>query len=154
MKIKSIVIVIIFLILIVILAIVELNLYKNNKSNESAAILLYKEIIDKIFALNKDIISKTENVYINVDELIDPLNGNLLSNNSKIVINNYCKDYCKINNSKDTNYSINIHQFSKFSNKVSFNIMVKYGSSSQMISYTAEYINNSWKLQDISRIVQ
>lgn len=146
--------------LIVMLIIIFALFIKKNIGNETAAVKLYEDLIDNIVSQYSNDSSEYLSIYI--DDALDPLNKELLSEESKKEILSYSKKYnYNIYNMEkedlillnDNNYEnlnglcINF-KFSSFSYKKAIINVYYYvdNQSSGIQTYMLEYNKNKWKI--------
>lgn len=167
---RKIFLIIIVLIILLFTSLILYNNYKNSVSNETAAVDLYKKLIDIAISSDGGISNECEYISVLVNDFVDPLNGTVISQNAKQEILDYCKKYNKVIydktyqeliDSDDTNiedkkgYLIKIIMTFKNNNKATLNVMKYYDNfSSSMSQYIIEYINESWKYTDTGSKVQ
>ncbi len=155
---KNILIAIIFF--IIILVIIFVLFIKKNIGNETSATKLYEDLIDIIVSQYSN--DSNEYLSIYIDDVFDPLNKKLLSEESKKEILSYSKKYnSNIYNMKkedlfllkDNNYEnlnglcINF-KFSSFSYKKAIVNVYYYvdNQSSGMQTYMLKYNKNKWEI--------
>lgn len=154
MKKKTIIIVSILLIILICISISFF--YGNYKvGNEIAAIHLYKKLMDT-YSNNNNLVNNCDYISIDTTSLIDPLNNNQLSDNSKNQILDYCKKYTNnVYSGKfqdDSLMGLNINFYISGKNKNKFTININYSlSNSNSIggrNYICIYTNDVWTISD------
>ncbi len=153
----------IILILLVIIFIISI-FYFINRSNESAATALYKEIIDLTMSKDNSLSQNVEYISLDTDNLVDPLTGKKLSYNYINEIVKYCEKYNSIVYQKDYQELLNdglgdntslkgclisIDLESKSFNSGTINSKIYKGNLASLMSkYNIKYSNNSWTYED------
>ena len=146
--------------LIVMSVIIVLLLRKRNIGNEIAAIKLYEDLIDITVVEHSN--DSIEFLSIYIDNIFDPLNKKLLSNEAKIEILNYSKKYnsniysmkredlfsLKNNNYKDKIGLCIDFSFSSLSYKKAIVNVYYYvdSQSSGVQTYVVKYNKNKWDI--------
>ncbi len=160
---KLILIIIIFLVCIIGLSLFFI-IYFNNRSNETAAVNLYKKMIDVIVSENSGLIENSEYISFDTEKLMDPLNGRRLTKKSINEILDYCKRYNEVvyekkydellseglgNETKLDGCLITISLFSRTFNKGTINTKIYSGNlGSSMSTYYINYNDESWEYKD------
>ena len=155
-KIKLLKIIILF---IIILVVIVLLLNKCSMGNEIAAIKLYEDLID--ITVTENLIDSDDFLAIYVDNVFDPLNKELLSNDAKVEILNYSKKYnfniynmnkeevfLLKNDNENQNGSCISFNFSSISYKKAIVNVYYYidNQSSGMQTYVLKYVKKEWEI--------
>jgi hypothetical protein len=160
---------IIFSIILIIIFVISF-VYFINRSNENAAINLYKEIIDLTVLENSGLSQNAEYISLDTTKLVDPLNDKKLSDNSIDKLVKYCEKYSDkvyeknyqelVNDGLGDNtslkgYLISITLTSKSFNNGTINSKIYKGNQgSSMTKYNIKYNNNSWIYEESGEKVQ
>lgn len=160
--------------IIVIVCIINLSyiliIHFNNRSNENAAITLYKEMIDVIVSENSELIENVKYISLDTRNIKDPLNGEVISEKGLNEILYYAKKYNVVvyrknydellneglgNETKLDGCLITISLFSRSFNKGTIYSKIYFGNlGSSMSKYYINYKNKFWEYKDSGEKVQ
>ncbi len=151
---KKNIIVIILIIIILICAAFFISFTNNNNNNlsdESAAINLYKNLIDKYLQDTIILQSNYNCILIDTEKFEDPLNNNALSNASKSEVLNHCKKYNIDFYDKQKNESLDgVTITFDISKKNIIDVIVKnyFNKSISGRNYICEYNSGVWHIKN------